>query len=78
MDLVHTPASIRIFPTLEELVAYTVNTEKYFPKENAMAGGVLKYLLRPILNPYNGQREDGRGRGRRGGRGRQRGRASGT
>ncbi|KAF9531002.1 hypothetical protein CPB83DRAFT_148912 [Crepidotus variabilis] len=52
---------IIIFPTEEALAAYTRSNGRFFPKEEAYAGGVLKYLLRHILNPYLG---GGRGRGR--------------
>lgn len=32
------------FATLEELQAYTVETGKFFPKDFAYAGGMLKFL----------------------------------
>ncbi|KAI9776599.1 MAG: hypothetical protein M1839_009503 [Geoglossum umbratile] len=52
VDLVERARSgkrVKVFPDLEELREYTISTGKFFPKENAYAGGVLKYLLREIL-----------------------------
>jgi hypothetical protein len=52
VDLVERARSgkrVQVFPNLEKLREYTINTGKFFPKENAYAGGVLKYLLREIL-----------------------------
>jgi hypothetical protein len=47
---------------VKDLSEYTKKSRKFFAKENAHAGGVLKFLLRQILNP-------GRERVRRGGGG---------
>ncbi|KAG2338291.1 hypothetical protein BDR05DRAFT_969366 [Suillus weaverae] len=30
---------------------YTISTGKFFPRDNAYAGGLLRYLLRRIINP---------------------------
>jgi len=50
VDLVDTSGrDIELFPSLGELREYTVGTGKYFPKESAYAGGVLKFLLREIF-----------------------------
>lgn len=38
------------FSTLEGLKEYTIATGKFFPKESAYAGGMLKLLLRELLN----------------------------
>ena len=74
MDIVGTRKKARIFPTEVALSEYTKLTEKYFPKDNAYAGNLLKFLLRQIMNPHLSSRnEGGRGRGRRRGRGRVRG-----
>ncbi|KAF7967139.1 hypothetical protein HWV62_5006 [Athelia sp. TMB] len=48
-------SDVKIFKSLDDLRAYTIATQKYFPKENAYAGGVLKFLLREILNPREGR-----------------------
>jgi hypothetical protein len=40
---------VELFSTLDELRDYTIDTGKFFPKESAYAGGVLKFLLREIL-----------------------------
>ncbi|EEH40982.2 hypothetical protein PAAG_02958 [Paracoccidioides lutzii Pb01] len=52
VDLVDntTGQQARLFASLDELRAYTIKNGKYFPRESAYAGGVLKYLLREIYN----------------------------
>jgi len=53
VDLVDTSGrEVELFPSLRELRDYTVNNGKYFPKESAYAGGVLKFLLRDILGGH--------------------------
>jgi hypothetical protein len=57
VDLVERARSgkrVQVFPNLEKLRGYTIDTGKFFPKENAYAGGVLKYLLREILTGSQG------------------------
>jgi len=51
VDLVGQPNSITLFTSEAALSEYTKDTGKFFPKENAYAGGLLKYLLRNIANP---------------------------
>ena len=51
LDRRYTGQGVRVFDSVQELSKYTKDTKKYFPKENAYAGGVLKFLLRDILNP---------------------------
>jgi len=54
VDLLDTPNTgqcVRVFNSVQDLSVYTKDSGKYFPKENAYAGGVLKFLLREILNP---------------------------
>ncbi|KAN0082970.1 hypothetical protein V8E55_008765 [Tylopilus felleus] len=46
-----TGEEVQVFETERELSEYTRKTGKYFPKENAYAGGFLRYLLRHILDP---------------------------
>ncbi|RDW63577.1 hypothetical protein BP6252_11122 [Coleophoma cylindrospora] len=53
VDLVDAPrtgASVMIFPSLTELQDYTIESGKFFPKSHAYAGGLLRLLLREILN----------------------------
>lgn len=81
LDLVDTPNTgepVMVFSSLEALKAYTISKGKFFPLENAYAGGVLRYLLREILNTYEGGKRNGkrRRRGRGGGRGRTSGRGN--
>jgi hypothetical protein len=47
----NTGQSVRHFKTMRKLSAYTMKTKKIFPKEDAKAGGILKYLLRQIFFP---------------------------
>ncbi|KAH9173557.1 hypothetical protein EDB89DRAFT_1958493 [Lactarius sanguifluus] len=55
VDLVHgSKEEVRIFKTERELSEYTKETEKYFPKESAVDGGVLRALRRHILVPREG------------------------
>ncbi|KAF7970579.1 hypothetical protein HWV62_23693, partial [Athelia sp. TMB] len=55
VDLVDNVAHVEVFKSLQDLRTYTIEESKYFPKENAYAGGVLKFLLREILNPWEGR-----------------------
>ncbi|THH32809.1 hypothetical protein EUX98_g1420 [Antrodiella citrinella] len=43
--------SVRIFQSERELSEYTQMTKKFFPKEDAYEGGLLRYLLRHIFDP---------------------------
>ena len=50
VDLVDTTGrDAELFEDLDGLREYTIESGKYFPKENAYAGGVLRFLLRKIL-----------------------------
>jgi hypothetical protein len=51
LDTSNTGQRVRVFDSVQKLSDYTKKTAKYFPKENAYAGGVLKFLLREILDP---------------------------
>ncbi|KAF8798626.1 hypothetical protein BYT27DRAFT_7183660 [Phlegmacium glaucopus] len=71
------------FSSVEELSKYTISNNKYFPKENAYAGELLRHLLRHILHPSqdsgrtrNSTQERGRGNGSGSGNGNGRGRGS--
>ena len=75
MDLVDsfsTQETAEIFPTEAALSGYTKSHGKFFPRDNAHAGNLLKFLLRQIMNPHHSRNEGGRGRNR--GRGGRRGR----
>lgn len=53
VDLTESPTTgikVEIFPSVEALREYTLEKGKIFPKEEAYAGGLLKTLLRQILN----------------------------
>lgn len=43
---------MRVVDSVEELKNYELKTEKTFPKEEAYAGGLLKFLLREITGKY--------------------------
>ena len=54
VDLVDAPNTgepVHVFATELQLSAYTKATGKYYPEENAMAGGLLRFLLRHIISP---------------------------
>ncbi|KAF8470435.1 hypothetical protein DFH94DRAFT_771213 [Russula ochroleuca] len=54
VDLVEgTRENIQIFGSEKELSEYTRTTGKFFPKENAADGGVLRALRRHILAPQD-------------------------
>lgn len=69
LDSANEGQAIRIFGNVEELKSYTLETGKIFPKEEAYAGGLLRYLLREITGRYQGRAQHRRGgkgaRGRR-------------
>lgn len=54
VDTVRTGESVKVFPNLKKLQSYTIKNRKFFPKEDAYAGGLLRFLLREILNSYEG------------------------
>jgi len=47
--LFHTD-KVRIFPSVKALAKYSIENDKIFPKNFAKAGGILRYLLRHIIN----------------------------
>jgi len=62
VDLIETKRTgdeVQTFNSLDELAEYTKRTKRFFPKENAYQGGLLKELLREIINPYLGRRRNG-------------------
>lgn len=65
LECARTGKPVRKFATLEELRAYTKKPGKMFPKESAYTGGLLKELLREIINPYFGRRRNGSGKRKR-------------
>ncbi|KAL3462795.1 hypothetical protein BJX64DRAFT_288006 [Aspergillus heterothallicus] len=56
LQCVRTGNRVQTFRNLEELQSYTISTRRYFPKEEAYEGGLLRYLLREIENQYHGRR----------------------
>ncbi|KAF8848879.1 hypothetical protein BDZ45DRAFT_605233 [Acephala macrosclerotiorum] len=50
VDMPRTGTAVRVFPNLKKLQDYTIENAKYFPKEDAYAGGLLRFLLREILH----------------------------
>lgn len=67
LDTPNTEKQVQVFNSVQQLSNYTKDTRKYFPKENAYAGGVLKFLLREIISPPTvvASNRSGRGRGLR-------------
>ena len=59
VDLVETENTgqpVKVFRSELALSQYTKKYGKFFPKENAYAGGLLKFLLRKILDPSQSRR----------------------
>ena len=56
LDTTRQSTRVHVFASEKELRVYTQNTGRIFPKEDAYAGGLLKYLLRQIFGIYHGQR----------------------
>ncbi|KAG1831634.1 hypothetical protein EV424DRAFT_1372125 [Suillus variegatus] len=62
VDAQRTGKPVKLFASLEDLSAYTLQTRNIFPKETrTYQGGLLKELLREITNPYFGRRGPGNG-----------------
>lgn len=59
-DVPSTGQSATIFDTEMELSVYTKATGKIFPLDEAIAGGLLRYLLRNIMNPSAAPRRKAR------------------
>lgn len=55
---------VRQFDTEHELSTYSLRAEKIMPKEDAHAGGILKYLLRHIIFPRNHNQGKGKDKGK--------------
>jgi len=49
VDLVYHSDEVQTHHSVTALAKYSLKHKKIFPKEPAKAGGVLRYLLRPIL-----------------------------
>ena len=62
LDYANEGEKIEKFTSVEELRVYTLNTGKVFPREEAYAGGLLKFLLREITGKYKGRRGKAGGR----------------
>jgi hypothetical protein len=54
LDSANQGKRVRIFNNVHDLRKYTLETQRIFPKEEAYAGGLLRYLLREIVGTYNG------------------------
>ncbi|TCD65132.1 hypothetical protein EIP91_003063 [Steccherinum ochraceum] len=52
---------VQIFDSEWELAKYTRETKKFFPRAHVSAGGVLKFLLRRILDPSDPDESGARG-----------------
>jgi hypothetical protein len=55
LDSVRTGSLVKMFATHADLANYMRSQARYFPKEDAYAGGLLKYLLREIDDTYHGR-----------------------
>ncbi|KDR67190.1 hypothetical protein GALMADRAFT_258585 [Galerina marginata CBS 339.88] len=68
VDLVVNSGTVRVFDSVAELSTYSRFTGKIFPREDAYAGELLRYLLRHIMDPSKDSGRGGPGREPRGGR----------
>lgn len=64
LDTTRQRSQVQVFASQGELREYTLETGKFFPREEAYEGGLLKYLLREIIGTYHGNRMAG-GKGRK-------------
>lgn len=55
VDMRHTGEPVEIFPSERRLATYSKKSGNIYPKKNAYAGGLLRYLLRHIEYPRLGQ-----------------------
>ncbi len=53
LDSTRQRSRVRIFRSDLELRWYNIRTGSFFPRDNAYAGGLLKYLLREISGKYS-------------------------
>ena len=68
LDTTRQHTQVQIFASEEDLRKYTLETGKFFPREDAYAGGLLRYLLREIIGTYHGHRgksEGHKGKGKK-------------
>jgi len=61
IDTESTERSVAQFSSLEEFQVYTIRTGKYFPKDSAYDGRMLRFLLREILNKRQKQQVEALG-----------------
>ncbi|KAI9567947.1 hypothetical protein HD554DRAFT_2314600 [Boletus coccyginus] len=59
VDTKNTGVDVRVFNSERELSDYTKSTGKFFPRDSAYAGGLLRYLLRHIYHPRDGYARPG-------------------
>lgn len=59
-DSARSAAKLTIFKSQRELAEYTKRTGRFFPKEEAYAGGLLRFLLREITGTYEGHAHGGK------------------
>ena len=57
VDMPNTGLPVRHFKTEKRLSRYTKRTEKIMPRDDAHAGGILKYLLRQIRFPRKSKKD---------------------
>ncbi|KAI9567956.1 hypothetical protein HD554DRAFT_1997180, partial [Boletus coccyginus] len=51
VDAKNTGVGVGVFKSERKLSEYTISTGKFFPRDNAYAGGLLRHLLRHIHHP---------------------------
>lgn len=56
LDTTRQRSKVQVFASEHDLREYTLRTSRFFPLEEAYAGGLLKFLLREITGSYHGNR----------------------
>lgn len=56
LDTTRQRSKVQVFASEDDLREYTLRTGRFFPREEAYAGGLLKFLLREITGTYHGNR----------------------
>ena len=65
LDTTRQRSKVQVFASEEGLREYILKTGRVFPREEAYAGGLLKYLLGEITGTYHGNRTTCGGRRRK-------------
>ena len=56
LDTTRQRSKVQVFASEHDLREYTIRTGRVFPRKEAYAGGLLKFLLGEITGTYRGSR----------------------